>query len=80
MPGVLRFATLRRRPHRSYLAQESEGSWVRLYRGKQVRKTRFINAGGVQQVHVKPHSFIVSQRPAFVNNYDIGRVGKVGRT
>ena len=43
--------TLRRRPHRSRLAPESGGSWASLYRGKQVIKTRCINAGGVQQAH-----------------------------
>ena len=48
---MLRYATLRRRPHRSYLAQESGGSWVRLYRTNTGQKNRCINAGGVQQAH-----------------------------
>ena len=47
---MLHFATLRRRPHRSHLASESRGSWVRLYRTKQV-KNRCINADGVQQAY-----------------------------
>lgn len=72
---MLHFATLRRRPHRSYLASESRGSWIRLYRTKQVRKTGVsIRAACSRLMGWNTTQTIISHHPSFVNTYDIWRV------
>ena len=62
---MLHFATLRRRPHRSYLSPESRGSWVRLYRAKTGQKTGISMQAACSRLMVGiPHKSLSHTGPA----------------